>query len=189
LHPNVVLLSAAEVGYGDSYGDASTRHIPLLINNPADPNGPLIPELDANGTPLFRRVVADGLPFFENFYAGGVRSIRGFEDNTLGPVFFSEFNPNFRQPLGGALKTTGTLELIFPNLLDTSTARVSTFMDFGNVFASTSDFSASEFRASVGIALQWQAPIGPIILNLSTPVKQKDGDEVERLQFTFGTQF
>jgi len=189
LHPNVVLLSAAEVGYGDSYGDASTRDIPLLINNPADPNGPLIPELDANGTPLFRRVVADGLPFFENFYAGGVRSIRGFEDNTLGPVFFSEFNPNFRQPLGGALKTTGTLELIFPNLLDTSTARVSTFMDFGNVFASTSDFSASEFRASVGIALQWQAPIGPIILNLSTPVKQKDGDEVERLQFTFGTQF
>jgi len=189
IHRNVVLLSAAEIGYGDSYGKRSTRDIPVLMPNPDDPTGPQIPSLDDDGNPLFRRVVADGLPFFENFYAGGVRSIRGFEDNTLGPFFVSPFNPNFRQPLGGSLKTTGTLELIYPNLLDSSTARVSTFLDFGNVFDGVDNFSVSEFRASVGVALQWQAPIGPIILNLSVPVKKQDGDEIERLQFTFGTQF
>jgi len=189
LHPNVVLLSSAEVGYGNSYGKSTTREIPLLMVNPENPGGEMIPQLDEDGNPLIRRVVADGLPFFENFYAGGVRSIRGFEDNTLGPAFFSEFNPNFRQPLGGAFKTTGTLELIYPNLLSSNAARVSTFLDFGNVFEDFDTFSTSEFRASVGIALQWQAPIGPIILNLSAPIKRKDDDEVERLQFTFGTQF
>ncbi len=189
LHRHVVLLSAAELGYGDSYSDSVSRDLPVLVPNPADPNGDLIQDTDDNGNPLFRTVTADGLPFFENFYAGGVRSIRGFEDNTLGPVFFSQFNPTFRQPLGGALKTTATLELIFPNLLDSSAARVSAFLDVGNVFENFDTFAASELRASVGVALQWQAPIGPIILNLSTPVRKQDDDEIERLQFTFGTQF
>ncbi|MCK7592623.1 outer membrane protein assembly factor BamA [Pseudomarimonas salicorniae] len=185
---SLVLLSAAEIGYGDSYGDAITRSFPVTAENPFDPNGPRVPVLDDNGDPLLRVVTADGLPFFENFYAGGVRSIRGFEDNTLGPIFRFP-GSDFNQPLGGSFKTTGTLELIFPTLLDSDTTRVSAFLDFGNVFADTDAFDVGEFRASAGVALQWQAPIGPIILNLSTPVKKQDGDEIERLQFTFGTQF
>jgi outer membrane protein insertion porin family len=184
---SMVLLTSAEIGYGDSYGKAVSRNIPLMQQDPNNPANQ-IPVTDAEGNPLFRTVTADGLPFFENFYAGGVRSIRGFEDNTLGPRVSTGFSDRL-QPVGGSLLTTGTLELIFPTLLDTDTARVSTFLDFGNVFASTRDFDVNEFRASVGVAVQWQAPIGPIILNLSTPVRRKDGDEIERLQFTFGTQF
>jgi outer membrane protein insertion porin family len=181
LHRTMVLLTTAELGYGDSYGKDVSREIPIL-----DAQGN--PVLDAGGNPTFRTVTASGLPFFENFYAGGVRSIRGFEDNTLGPRGAAP-GSTFLQPLGGAFKTTGTLELIFPTLLDSDTTRISTFLDFGNVFRNTSDFDVGEFRASFGVALQWQAPIGPIILNLSTPVKKQDGDEIERLQFTFGTQF
>ena len=189
LNRHLILLTAAEVGYGDNYDDAVSRDIPLLMQNPANPSGPLIPLLGPDGNPLFRTVTADGLPFFENFYAGGVRSIRGFEDNTLGPFATSELNPDFRQPLGGALKTTGTMELIFPTLFDTDQTRLSAFLDFGNVFADSSTFEVDEFRASVGVALQWQAPVGPIILNLSTPIKSGDDDQIERLQFSFGTQF
>jgi outer membrane protein insertion porin family len=185
---NIVLLSSAEVGYGDSYSDAVTRSFPVTAENPLDPNGPRVPVLDDNGDPLLRVVTADGLPFFENFYAGGVRSIRGFEDNTLGPNFRFP-GSDFDQPLGGSFKTTGTFELIFPTLLDSDTTRVSAFLDFGNVYSDVDAFDVGEFRAAAGVALQWQAPIGPIILNLSTPVKKKDGDEIERLQFTFGTQF
>jgi outer membrane protein insertion porin family len=185
----MVLMTAGELGYGDSYGKTATRDIPLMRSEPTE-DDPFrqVPITDDDGNPLFRTVTAAGLPFFENFYAGGVRSIRGFEDNTLGPRIGVPFSDRL-QPLGGSLLTTGTLELIFPTLLDTDTARVSAFLDFGNVFASTSDFDVNEFRASVGVAVQWQAPVGPIILNLSTPVRKKDGDEIERLQFTFGTQF
>ncbi len=189
LHRHVILLSAAELGYGDSYGKTFTRDIPFMMVDPEDPDGDPIPAVDEDGNPLFQTVRAEGLPFFENFYAGGVRSIRGFEDNTLGPAFFSAANPNFRQPLGGAFKTTATFELIFPNLLDSDAARVSAFLDVGNVFKSFNTFEADELRASIGVALQWQAPIGPIILNLSAPIKREDDDEIERLQFTFGTQF
>jgi outer membrane protein insertion porin family len=189
LNRHLILLTAAEVGYGDNYDDPVSRDIPILGINPANPTGPLIPVLDENGDPTFRTVTADGLPFFENFYAGGVRSIRGFEDNTLGPFATSRFNPDFRQPLGGSLKTTGTVEMIFPTLFDTDQTRISAFLDFGNVYASASDFEFREYRASLGVALQWQAPVGPIILNLSTPILKDDNDEIERLQFSFGTQF
>lgn len=192
LSPKLVLLTAAEIGYGDNYDDARSRDLPLTIEDPndTDPTDGIdrIPLLDANGNQVFRTVTADGLPFYENFYAGGVRSIRGFEDNTLGPTF-SFPGGGFRQPLGGSFKTTGTVELIFPTLLDSDTTRVSAFLDFGNVYEDFDAFDVGEFRASAGVALQWQAPIGPIVLNLSTPVKKKDGDQIERLQFTFGTQF
>jgi outer membrane protein insertion porin family len=189
LNRHLILLTSAELGYGDNYDDAVSRQIPILMVNPANPSGPLIPVLGPDGQPTFRTVTADGLPFFENFYAGGVRSIRGFEDNTLGPFAIAANSPDFRQPLGGSLKTTGTVEMIFPTLFDTDQTRLSAFLDFGNVFADTSSFEVDEFRASVGVALQWQAPVGPIILNLSTPIKHGDDDEIERLQFSFGTQF
>ena len=69
----------------------------------------------------------------DSFYAGGVRSVRGYRDNTLGPVDFAAYS-TLRQPIGGSLKTVGSLEMFFPTLLDTPSARVSAFVDVGNVF-------------------------------------------------------
>ncbi len=128
---------------------------------------------------------ANGLPFFENFYAGGVNSVRGFRDNTLGP-FALATGSTFQQPLGGAVKTTGSIETFFPRLFNTESARVSTFIDFGNVYARPGDFSFNTMRASAGVALQWRAPIGPIIISYAIPIKKEPGDQPEHLQFTFG---
>ena len=176
LSRHLVLLTRADIGYGDSYGDRSERQV-AVINS----------EGQQTGT---RTIVADGLPFFENFYAGGERSVRGFETNTLGPQGFATFAPDVAQPLGGALKTVGSLEFIFPTLLDSNSARVSAFVDFGNVFDGVDNFKADELRASAGVALQWQAPIGPIIISWAQPLKyDRDIDRVEKLQFTFGTLF
>ena len=80
-------------------------------------------------------------------------------------------------------------------------ARVSAFLDFGNVFADTDSFDAGELRASAGIALLWRAPVGPISISYAFPLRKQDairdddgeliqeGDEIERLQFTFGGAF
>ncbi len=137
---------------------------------------------------------AEILPFYENFYAGGPRSVRGFEDNTLGPCY--DPNPLIEgdvcQPLGGALRTIGNVELIFPTPFakrgDDST-QLSAFLDVGNVYEDFDAFDAGELRAAVGISFKWQAPVGPIVFSVAYPVKEEEGDRTETLQFLFGNAF
>ena len=70
-----------------------------------------------------------------------------------------------------------------------SGTRASIFLDYGNVFANTSDFSFKEFRVSTGLAMQWQSPLGPISISYAFPIRKEDGDKIERLQFNFGRQY
>lgn len=191
----LILNTRFEFGYGDSYG-ADKRRV-FCVSMPGQP--PTAPAATAPasatarpdcgpGAVYDRTLVATGLPFFENYYAGGARSVRGFRDNTLGPHETS-IGSTYRQPIGGAIKTVGSLEMFFPKLFDSPAARISAFVDFGNVFKDTHSVRASELRASTGIALMWRAPVGPISISYSLPVRKQDGDEIERLQFTFGGAF
>ena len=71
------------------------------------------------------------LPFFENFFAGGFRSVRGFENNSLGPRASDD------DPFGGNKLVTGRAELFFPvPFLEQQSGnfRMSAFADAGNVF-------------------------------------------------------
>ncbi len=197
LSPAFVLNTKAEIGVGDSYGSDIVRNICWTAGTTIDTDGDgindtYVPGPDPSepcliGSPDFvKTVTATGLPFFENFYAGGTRSVRGFRDNTLGP---REVIGGYSQPLGGSVKTTGSVELVFPKLFDSRAARVSAFLDFGNVYDGFDNFDAGELRASAGVALLWRAPVGPISISYAYPIKKKDGDEIERLQFTFGGGF
>jgi outer membrane protein insertion porin family len=135
----------------------------------------------------------EGLPFYENFYAGGTRDVRGFEDNTLGPC--DDTSTVFSgpcQPLGGSFKTTGSLELIFPTPFakrNEDSTQISAFLDVGNVFTDFDAWDAGELRASVGVSFKWQAPVGPIVVNIAAPLRKKDDDRTETLQFSFGNTF
>ncbi|SMQ94712.1 outer membrane antigen [Xanthomonas fragariae] len=168
--PAIVLNTRFELGYGDNYGNDRSR----VLTNP-------------DGST--RTVTATGLPFYENFYAGGTNSVRGFEDNTLGPRSEPTLSYSRGQPLGGSFKTVGSVEMYFPKLFDSPSARVSAFFDFGNVYNGVDNFNANELRASTGVALLWRAPVGPISISYAFPLKKEDNDEIERLQFTFGGQF
>ena len=75
--------------------------------------------------------------------------VRGFTDNTLGPSYTSGYG--YQQPLGGSFLLAGSVEAIFPKLFDSPAARISAFLDFGNVYDGWDNFSAGELRASTGI--------------------------------------
>jgi outer membrane protein insertion porin family len=144
----------------------------------------------------------NGLPFFENFFAGGVSSVRGYDDNTLGPKsrvggpLESQVGlPTTSRdgdPIGGSFKVIGSAEIIFPTPFSkdsSNAARLAWFVDVGNVFDDIDSFEARELRISSGFALKWQAPIGPIVISYALPFNDDRFDRTERLQFTFGNTF
>ncbi|HYG05239.1 MAG TPA: outer membrane protein assembly factor BamA [Stenotrophomonas sp.] len=187
--PSLVINTRLELGYGDSYGNDKSRDICGIYDTTTNPGFVAYVPQDCNGSNLIRTVTASGLPFYENFYAGGTNSVRGFENNTLGPRSEATTSYPRGQPLGGSTKVVGSVEAYFPKLFDSPSARLSAFVDFGNVFNTTDKFKANELRISTGVALLWRAPVGPISISYAIPLKKEDGDEVERLQFTFGGQF
>jgi outer membrane protein insertion porin family len=199
-----VLYLDGQVGYGKTYGQTYDNN-----GYQVDPATGQV-AVDASGNPvtLYKKGDKVQFPFWENYYAGGVRDVRGFQDNTLGPRLCDGRSTSsipdaknrctngyysYGQPVGGAFKVLGTAQVFLPLpfLKDVNTARVSWFVDVGNVYKDYGSFDASDLRASTGLSLQWQAPIGPLIINFAVPFRKKDGDNrfVERIQFTFGNQF
>lgn len=154
------------------------------------------------------------LPFFENYYAGGTRSVRGFEGNTIGPkgtVRQQLFNPDgtpqkdssnndvfveSQNSVGGNRKVLGKVELFFPNPFTEEQSRnfkLSTFVDTGRVFGkydALDEVSPDErLRASYGVAAVWITPVGALMFNWSWPYKSYDGDQFQRFQFNIGAPF
>jgi len=124
------------------------------------------------------------LPFFKNFYAGGVDSVRGFETATLGP---RDTNGDV---LGGNLSAVGSLEALFPlpGYKDKN-VRLSTFIDAGNVWGPDDKVQWRDVRASVGISVSWDSPVGPLRFSVAQPIKDRPGDKIERFQFQLGKIF
>jgi outer membrane protein insertion porin family len=156
----------------------------------------------AFGQPLGKTI---GMPPYKRFYAGGPDTVRGYTEDTLGPV---DTNGN---PYGGNLLTVARTELILPlpEKWQTS-ARGSLFFDMGNVFSTDqttfvgSDletpvsykFSYHALKQGTGVAVQWLAPsLGifrfsyGIALNPTRAVGVQFADRTEGFQFSIGQSF
>ena len=198
ISPALVVRTGTNLGYGDSYGKDRVRNVCFSPPVPVDSNGDgVIDSYTPGAAPTepclptspdyTKTITATGLPFFENFYAGGIMAqgkVRGFVDNTLGPR--SETVYGYNQPLGGSILIAGTVEAYFPKLFDSPQARVSAFLDFGNVYQDWNAVDAKSLRVSTGLSLMWRSPMGPISISYAIPLRKQDGDQIERLQFSFG---
>lgn len=122
------------------------------------------------------------LPFFEHFFAGGVRSVRGFRDNTLGPR--DSNNTSF----GGSSKILGNAELFFPVPFvdDVKSVRLGTFFDAGTV---SNGFKINNMKYSVGISGEWLSPFGALAISFSKPINADSNDRQQAFQFSFGQGF
>ncbi|SFM45233.1 outer membrane protein assembly factor BamA [Variovorax sp. OV329] len=140
-------------------------------------------------------------PIFKNFYAGGLGSIRGFEQNSLGPR-----DSVTQASLGGTKKAIFNAEINapFPGAGNDRTLRLYGFFDIGNVFADrTPDLNDAQWeaqkklRSSVGLGISWVSPLGPLRLAYAIPVQSQKADpannipedRIQRIQFQIGTSF
>ncbi len=108
-------------------------------------------------------------PVFKNFYSGGLGSVRGFDQGTLGPRDVTG------STIGGPRKITLNAEIItpFPGAGNDRTLRMFGFVDAGNVFGENEKIA---LRASCAPrwawACRWISPLGPLRLAVAYPVAQ-----------------
>ncbi len=124
-------------------------------------------------------------PVFKHFFSGGLGSVRGFDQGTLGP---RDITGSW---LGGPKKVTLNAELItpFPGAGNDRTLRMFTFLDGGTVCAEHEKFDFGVMRASAGFGVSWISPLGPLRLAFAQPVRKFAGDRIQKLQFQIGTSF
>ena len=126
------------------------------------------------------------LPPWRNFFAGGMKSVRGFKEFSLGP------RDSNGDPLGGNLRVVGNAEVLFPapfKLMEKS-VRLGLFVDAGNVYDITeTSFDFGEIRYTTGISGFWLSPFGAFGVSLAIPLNDKPEDETEIFQFAFGSAF
>ncbi|AGM40986.1 surface antigen (D15) [Spiribacter salinus M19-40] len=132
------------------------------------------------------------LPFYENFYAGGIRTVRGYDRNSLGPTDDSD------EQVGGNLRVLGRVEMqVRPSLDDdANNLRLSAFVDGGQVWdlereglGGFDQFDTADLRFSAGAGLTYYSPIGPLTMSLARPLNDEPGDETQFFQFTIGATF
>ena len=139
----------------------------------------------------------ESLPFFERYFAGGIRTVRGYESNTLGPR-----DPVSGLAVGGNMRVTAGADYIFPIPFvekPPSSLRLSLFVDVGNVYLNnfntfdaplgTNGFQADQLRSSYGMSLVWISPIGPLRFSYADTINDVPGDDLRAFQFSIGSFF
>ena len=137
------------------------------------------------------------LPFFERYFAGGIRTVRGFESNSLGPR-----DPVSGFAVGGNMRVTGGADYIFPIPFvekPPSSLRLSLFLDIGNVYLNNfhtfdaepgdNGFQVDQLRSSYGASLVWISPIGPLRFSYAETINDVPGDDLRAFQFSIGSFF
>jgi outer membrane protein insertion porin family len=129
-------------------------------------------------------------PFFKNYFVGGVNSVRGFENGSIGPRDF-DTNTGQEFTVGGTTRIVGNAEIFAPVPLikDSSQFRLSAFVDAGNVYGNNQSIELGDLRYSTGFGVSWFSPFGPLKLVFAKALNEKEGDQTETLQFQLGSQF
>lgn len=118
------------------------------------------------------------LPLVERFFLGGRTTVRGYEQDTLGPKG-SDGNPT-----GGNLFAMTNLEL------RTNISKglgIVTFIDAGNVWQTTANLSNLKF--TTGIGLRYNTPVGPFRIDYGYKLNRDKGDSKGEIHFSLGHAF
>jgi outer membrane protein insertion porin family len=130
-------------------------------------------------------------PIIKNVYAGGIGTVRGYSQSSLGPK-----DPLTGTYLGGSKRVVGNVQLYlpFPGTQQDRSLRWYVFGDGGQVFGTDgfgndTSINWSQLRYSAGIGLSWISPIGPLQLSLAKALNAQPGDSTQVFQFQIGTGF
>ena len=124
-----------------------------------------------------------GVPLESRFFAGGGNSVRGYKENSIGPL------DDNGSPIGGRVLLLTNVELRFPlPYLAKYNFGGTLFIDGGNVwssveeiepryfnpFISSDEISPLYYRYSMGCGIRYNTPVGPIRLDMGLPLSKTE---------------
>ena len=134
----------------------------------------------------------------DRFLLGG-RSFRGFKYSGIGPRELS--GGAYSIPLGGEKYAIARLAASFPLGLPRELGLYgSVFAEAGTLWSLKTDPNVAglsdkialtdrTFRTSIGFAMNWETPIGPLQFNWSRPQKYLNADSLEYFSLNLATRF
>lgn len=120
------------------------------------------------------------LPIVERFFLGGRTTVRGYEQDTLGPKG-SDGNPT-----GGNAFLMENAELRIA--LGKGIGLV-TFLDGGNVWNTVKDMDPSEIKFTAGLGLRYDTPVGPLRVDYGYKLDKEKGESSGEVHFSIGHAF
>jgi outer membrane protein insertion porin family len=117
----------------------------------------------------------DYVPTFDRFYMGGASTIRGYEENSMGPKDESGV------PTGGKIMVLGNLEYRRALFWKFGYA---IFIDAGNIWFSAKHVNIRDIKLSSGVGIQFFTPVGPLRLDYGRQIPIKESPETGRFHLS-----
>ncbi|ASJ74519.1 autotransporter assembly complex protein TamA [Granulosicoccus antarcticus] len=117
------------------------------------------------------------VPVSQRFFAGGDRSVRGFQYKDISP------KDTDGDAIGGRFLEVASLEYNY-RFLDLWSGAL--FTDAGRVFNSYK--SDVGYSVGAGFGIRWQSPVGPFRVDLARPISDGDGS-AWRVHLSLGSEF
>ncbi len=132
----------------------------------------------------------DNVAINDRFFVGST-IIRGFDNQGIGPR-----DKVTKDPLGGNTYYAASTEMMFPlglpeelGIKGAVFADAATLSDVDTALTTTNVQDDTAIRASAGVGVFWRSPVGPIRVDLATPIQKQSYDETQVVRFSFGTKF
>jgi outer membrane protein insertion porin family len=171
-------LASRLLGSQVSYGSATFRASTILPLAGAAGNWALAGSVRGGYAKTFGN--SEAIPITQRFYLGGRNSVRGFRENSLGPL------GSAGSVIGGDMLAMASMQLQYRAAERTS---LHVFVDMGNVFLRRLNPSPFDLRESAGLGLQLLSPIGPVGFDLGFPMHPENNEPRSRFHFTIGSNF
>ncbi|MGC2061683.1 MAG: outer membrane protein assembly factor BamA [Thermodesulfovibrionales bacterium] len=136
--------------------------------------------LSARGGIAYHLGATQELPLVERFFLGGRSTVRGFDQDTLGPKGVDG------NPTGGNVFLMGNVEL------RTSVGKgfgIVPFIDVGNVWVNVKKAIVSDMRYTAGLGLRYKTPVGPLRVDYGMKLNREPGESKGALHFSVGHAF
>ena len=143
------------------------------------------------------KILENDVPLFDRYFPGGINSIRGFGERSLGPredviVVVSDGDSpggrksrTYHRPIGGSHQLIINNEMVFP-LVPQLNLKGVVFNDIGNAFTNLQGIDLGDLRYSVGAGVRWKSPFGPIRIEVARPLNAKNNERTSNIHFSFG---